>query len=289
MRSLLFVPGDSEAKLEKGLHCGADALIIDLEDSVALASKPLARATAAAFIARHTSKEGRPRLLVRVNALSTGLTDADLDVVTPARPDGYVLPKAEGGMSVQHLGAKIAVREAEADLPEGSITILPIATETARGVFQLGTFAGSSRRLIGLTWGAEDLSAELGAETNRLTDGSYADPYRLARAMTLLGASAAEVDAIDTVYTSFRDGEGLAAECEAARRDGFSGKMAIHPAQIETINRVFSPSPEAVARARAIVAAFAANPGAGVIGLNGEMLDMPHLKRAERVLKRVLP
>jgi citrate lyase subunit beta/citryl-CoA lyase len=287
MRSLLFVPGDSEKKLEKGLASGADALIIDLEDSVALTNKPAARAMAAAFIAAHAGVNGRPRLLVRVNALTTGLTDADLDAVTPAGPDGFVLPKAEGGVSVQHLGAKIAVREAEADLPESSVTILPIATETARGVFQLGTYAGSSRRLSGLTWGAEDLSADLGAETNRLRNGTYADPYRLARALTLMGAAAAEVDPIDTVFTSFRDMDGLAAECEAARRDGFTGKMAIHPAQVEVINRVFTPSPEAIARARAIVAAFAANPGAGVIGLEGEMLDMPHLKRAERVLRRV--
>ncbi len=187
---------------------------------------------------------------------------------------------------MQHLGAKLAVREAEADLPDGSLAIIAIATETARGVFQLGTYAGASRRLIGLTWGGEDLSADLGAEANRLNDGTYADPYRLARALTLVGAAAADVEPIDSVYTNFRDMDGLRAECEAARRDGFTAKMAIHPAQVAVINEAFTPSPEAVERARAIVEAFAANPGAGVIGLNGEMLDKPHLRRAERLLKR---
>jgi citrate lyase subunit beta/citryl-CoA lyase len=285
MRSLLFVPGDSEKKLEKGLSSGADALIIDLEDSVALAGKPAARAMSAAFLRAQAGKGG-PKLFVRINGLSTGLADADLDAVIAAGAEAIVLPKAEGGMSVQHLGAKIAVREAEADLPDGSVGILAIATETARGVFQLGQFAGASRRLLGLTWGGEDLSADIGAEANRLSDGSYADPYRLARALTLMGAAAAEVDAIDSVYTSFRDTDGLRAECEAGRRDGFTAKMAIHPAQVPVINAVFTPSPEAVARARAIVAAFAANPDAGVIGLDGEMLDKPHLKRAERVLRR---
>jgi citrate lyase subunit beta / citryl-CoA lyase len=287
MRSLLFVPGDSEKKLEKGLASGADALIIDLEDSVAPANKPAARTLSADFIRAHAGASTRPRLYVRLNALASGLIDADLDVVTAAGPDGFMLPKAEGGQSIQHASAKIAVREAEADLPEGAIGIIAIATETAAGVFQLGTYGGSSHRLAALTWGAEDLSADLGAETNRLADGSYADPYRLARSLTLMGAAAAGVDAIDTVFTAFRDMDALTAECEAARRDGFTGKMAIHPAQVEIINRVFTPSPEAVARARAIVDAFAAQPGVGVIGLDGEMLDMPHLKRAQRVLGRV--
>ncbi len=286
MRSLLFVPGDSPAKLAKALGSGADALLIDLEDSVAPEGKEAARATTADFLRAHAGAAARPRLFVRVNALQTGMTDADLDAVAPARPDGVMLPKAEGGQSVQHLGAKLAVREAEADLPDGSLAIIAIATETARGVFQLGTYAGASRRLVGLTWGGEDLSADLGAEGNRLIDGTYADPYRLARALTLIGAAAAEVEPIDSVYTNFRDLEALRAECDAARRDGFTAKMAIHPAQVAVINEAFTPSPEAVERARAIVEAFAANPGAGVIGLNGEMLDRPHLRRAERLLRR---
>lgn len=287
MRSLLFVPGDSEKKLEKAFGSGADALIIDLEDSVAPDRKPTARAITAAFIRAHAKLSARPKLIVRVNALNTGLTDADLDAAMAASPDAIMLPKAEGGVSVQHIGAKMAVREAEYDLGDGAIKIIAIGSETARGVFQLGTYAGASHRLIALTWGGEDLSADIGAETNRLTDGSYADPYRLARALALVGAAAAEVDALDSVFTAFRDEAGLHAECEAGRRDGFTGKMAIHPAQVAVINAVFTPAPAAVARARAIVAAFAANPDLGVIGIDGEMIDMPHLKRAERLLQRV--
>lgn len=287
MRSLLFVPGDNEKKLEKALGSGADALIIDLEDSVATDRKPTARQIAAAFIAAQAQRKDGPKLIVRVNALSTRLTDADLDGVMASGPDAIMLPKAEGGVSVQHVGAKMAVREAECNLGDGAIKIIAIATETARGVFQLGTYAGASHRLIGLTWGGEDLSADIGAETNRLSDGSYADPYRLARALTLLGAAAAEIEPIDSVFTAFRDEAGLRAECEAGQRDGFTGKMAIHPAQVAVINEVFTPSDAAVARARAIVAAFAANPDLGVIGIDGEMVDMPHLKRAERLLRRV--
>lgn len=287
MRSLLFVPGDNEKKLEKALGSGADALIIDLEDSVAPERKPVAREIAAAFIRTHVKLAARPKFIVRVNALSSRLTDADLDGVMPACPDAIMLPKAEGGVSVQHIGAKMAVREADYDLGDGAIKIIAIGSETARGVFQLGTYAGSSHRLIALTWGGEDLSANIGAETNRLTDGSYADPYRLARALTLMGAAAAEIDPLDSVFTAFRDEAGLRAECEAGQRDGFVGKMAIHPVQVAVINEVFTPSPASVARARAIVAAFAANPELGVIGIDGEMVDMPHLKRAERLLKRV--
>jgi citrate lyase subunit beta/citryl-CoA lyase len=287
MRSLLFAPADSEKKLEKAFGSGADALILDLEDSVALANKPFARTLARHLITQWRGASPRPRLIVRVNALGTGLTDADLDAVIAAAPDAVMLPKAEGGMSVQHLGAKIAVREAEHDLPDGAVKIVAIGTETARGVFQLGSYGGASHRLIGLTWGGEDLSAELGAETNRLRDGSYADPYRLARALTLMGAAAADIDAIDSVFTSYRDLEGLAAECEAARRDGFVAKMAIHPAQVAVINAAFTPPDTAIARARAIVAAFEAAPDAGVVGLEGEMLDMPHLKRARRLLGRL--
>jgi citrate lyase subunit beta/citryl-CoA lyase len=222
-----------------------------------------------------------------VNGLTTGLTDADLDGIMQAAPDGIVLPKAVGGQDVSHLGAKIAVREAEFGLPDGGTRILAIATETARGVFALGTFAGASHRLMGLTWGAEDLSADLGAETNRRDDGAYADPYRLARSLTLLGAAAAEVEAVDSVFTRFRNLEGLAAECREARRDGFVAKMAIHPAQVPVINEAFTPSSEALARAQAVVDAFAADPGVGVVGLDGEMLDRPHLTRAQRLLTRV--
>ncbi|MBM6596015.1 HpcH/HpaI aldolase/citrate lyase family protein [Microvirga pudoricolor] len=286
MRSLLFVPGDSARKLEKGLSSGADVLLIDLEDSVALSAKEEARRTTLAFLQSAMPQADRPRLFVRVNGLTTGLTDADLDGVMPASPDGLVLPKTVGGPDVSHLGAKIAVREAEYGLKDGGTRILAIATENARGVFALGTFAGASHRLMGITWGAEDLSADLGAETNRREDGAYADPYRLARSLTLLGAAAAEVDAIDSVFTTFRDLDGLARECRDARRDGFVAKMAIHPAQVPVINDAFTPSKEALDRAQAVVDAFKANPGVGVVGIEGEMLDRPHLTRAERLLAR---
>jgi citrate lyase subunit beta / citryl-CoA lyase len=198
-----------------------------------------------------------------------------------------MLPKTVGGPDLSHLGAKLAVREAEFGLEDGVTRIVAIATESARGVFALGTLAGASRRLSGITWGGEDLSADIGAEANRREDGSYADPYRLARALTLLSAAAAEVDAIDSVYTNFRDLDGLNAECREARRDGFVAKMAIHPAQVPVINEAFTPSADAVVWARSVIDAFAVDPAAGVVGVNGEMLDRPHLKRAERVMRRM--
>jgi citrate lyase subunit beta/citryl-CoA lyase len=286
MRSLLFVPGDSARKLEKSLESGADALLIDLEDSVALTAKEEARRITATFLNQARNLTRRPMLFVRVNGLTTGLTDADLDGIMEFAPEGVMLPKTVGGRDVSHLGAKLAVREAEFGLPDGRTRVIAIGSETAAGVFALGTFAGASQRLAGIAWGGEDLSADIGAETNRRADGAYTEPYRLARTLTLLGATAAAVDAIDSVYVNFRDVEGLSAECREARRDGFAAKMAIHPAQVPVINEAFTPSAEALNHARKIVAAFAANPGAGVVGIDGEMVDLPHLKRAERVLAR---
>jgi citrate lyase subunit beta/citryl-CoA lyase len=269
---------------------GADALIIDLEDSIALDGKAAARQSAAAFLKEAmketTANAGRPYMLVRVNGLQTGLTDADLDAIAPAKADAIMLPKAEGGASVVHADAKLAVREAQNALPDGHIKILPIATETAAAMFLAGTFAGASARLIGLTWGAEDLSADLGAQANRDTAGNFLDPYRLARALCLAGAAAAGAPAIDTVYVDFRNNEGLRRECEEACRDGFTGKMAIHPAQVPIINEVFTPSQQAVAHAQAIIDAFAASPGAGVVGIGGVMYDRPHLVRAKQLLAR---
>jgi citrate lyase subunit beta / citryl-CoA lyase len=286
MRSLLFVPADSAKKLDKAMTSGADALIVDLEDSIALDGKARARDSAAAFLKEALKSATRPYLMVRVNGLQTGLTDADLDAVAPAKPDAIMLPKAEGGASVIHADAKLAVREAQNNLPDGAIKILPIATETAAALFVAGTFAGSSTRLLGLTWGAEDLSAELGAQTNRDAQGNFLDPYRLARALCLAGAAAARVPAIDTVYVDFRDSEGLRRECVEACRDGFLGKMAIHPAQVPIINDAFTPSKEIIEHARAVVAEFAKNPGAGVVGIGGVMYDRPHLARAEQLLAR---
>jgi citrate lyase subunit beta/citryl-CoA lyase len=284
MRSLLFVPGDSDKKLGKGLTSGADALIVDLEDSVSLDRKAAARDIALGLL--QGAKRDGLRLLVRVNALDTGLTDDDLDVIVPGRPDAIMLPKAAGGESVTHLHAKLSAREAIAGLPDGEIGIVALATETAASLFTTGTYPGSSPRLAALTWGAEDLSADLGAETNRDENGRFLDPYRLARTLCLAGASAAGVPAIDTVYVDFRNDAGLRRECEEARRDGFTAKMAIHPAQVAAINDVFTPTAEAVAHAQTIVAAFAAQPGAGVVGIGGKMYDRPHLKRAQRLLLR---
>jgi citrate lyase subunit beta/citryl-CoA lyase len=287
MRSLLFVPGDSARKLDKAMQSGADALILDLEDSVAPSAKAAARKVTAEFMAATAGEASRPRLIVRVNALTTGMTDADLDGIMSGAPDAILLPKTVGGADVAHLGAKLAVREAEFGLPDGATRIIALATETAQGVFALGTLAGASRRLSGVTWGGEDLSAVVGAEANRGLDGLYTDPYRIVRALALFAAAAAEVDAIDSVYTNFRDLDGLAAECRDARRDGFIAKMAIHPAQIPVINEAFTPTAETVARARRIVEAFEANPDAGVVGIDGEMVDMPHLKRAQRLMARL--
>jgi len=287
MRSLLFVPADGGKKLDKAMASGADAVIVDLEDSIAPERKSEARTLAAAFLKGAVGLTTRPRILVRVNGLQTELADADLDAVVPAGPDAILLPKAEGGAAVTHADAKIAAREAIAGLTDGHIKIFALATETAQALFLAGTYRGASTRLVGLTWGAEDLSAELGAEANRGAEGRFLDPYRLARVLCLAGAAAAEVQAIDTVYVDFRNEAGLRRECEEARRDGFTAKIAIHPAQVAVINDVFTPKPEAIARAKAIIAAFAAAPGAGTVGIGGVMYDRPHLARAKQMLASV--
>lgn len=285
MRSLLFVPGDSEKKLEKGFGVGADMVIVDLEDSIAAHNKDLARDTAARFIAWHRHQTSSV-IYVRVNDLSTGLTDDDLAALVPAKPDGIMLPKSNSGLDVQHLSAKLRVHEAESGLPDGAIKILPIITETAAGVLAAATYARASARLVGVTWGAEDLSAAIGARATRDANGRYTDVFRLARTMTMLAASAAEVAAIDTVFPDFRDMAGFEAECAEAERDGFTGKMAIHPAQVPVINAAFTPSAQAVKSALAIVEAFKAAGNPGVVGIDGKMYDRPHLKLAERLLAR---
>lgn len=286
MRSLLFVPGDSPRKLARALESGADALIVDLEDSVAPASKAAARDVAAAFLAEARSGPARPRLYVRVNALDTGLTDGDLDAVVPTTPDGVMLPKASRGADVMLLDAKITTAEALAGIDDGRTRILAISTETAASLFEMGSYGGSSARLEGMAWGAEDLSADIGSLASRDRAGVYTDVYRLARALCLAGAAAAGVMAIDSVFTDFRDDDGLRRECEDAVRDGFVAKMAIHPAQVPVINAAFTPSDAAIREAEAIVRALAAAGDVGVASIDGRMIDRPHLRRAERILTR---
>jgi citrate lyase subunit beta/citryl-CoA lyase len=285
MRSLLFVPGDSERKLEKGFAVGADVVIIDLEDSVAPDHKATARQIASRFIAENRTRT-RSAIYIRVNDLSTGQTDDDLAALVPSKPDGIMLPKSNGGGDVQHLAAKLRVREAEAGLADGVIKILPIISETPAGVLAAGTYAKASSRLIGLTWGAEDLSAAVGARAARDEHGRYTDLFRHARLMTSLAAGTAEVAAIDTVFPNFRDMAAFETECTEAERDGFTGKMAIHPDQVPAINAAFTPSAEAVRQSSAIVAAFEAAGNPGVIGIDGKMFDRPHLRLAERLLAR---
>jgi len=286
MRSLLFIPGDSPKKLDKGIGSGADALLLDLEDSVAPQRKLEARAITLAFLKAARSAQPRPRLYVRINALATGLANDDLGAVMAGAPDGILLPKAEGGAAVSDCDGRLKIWEARHNVKEGTTDIIAIATETAAALFLAGSYTGASPRLKGLTWGAEDLSVELGAEANRDRDGHFLAPYQLARSLCLAGAAAAQVQAIDTVYIDFRNDAGLRRECEEARRDGFTGKMAIHPAQVAAINEVFTPTAEAIKRAEAVIAAFADDPGAGTVGIGGVMYDRPHLERARQLLAR---
>jgi citrate lyase subunit beta / citryl-CoA lyase len=286
MRSLLFVPADGGTKLDKAMASGADAIILDLEDSISPERKEQARRAALEFLKSTTPRKERPRVLVRINGLDTGMTDADLDAIVVGRPDAVLFPKAEGGATVTHLDAKLTAHEVIAGLPEGSIKILAQTVESAAGLFSAGTYRNSSARLIGMTWGPEDLSAELGAEANREADGTLTEPYRIARAMCLYGAAAAKVPAIETIHVDFRNPDVLRNDTELARRDGFSGRLAIHPAQVPVINEVFTPSAAQIDKARAIVAAFAAKPGAGTIGIDGKMYDRPHLARAQALLDR---
>jgi citrate lyase subunit beta/citryl-CoA lyase len=266
------------------LDAGADALVIDLEDSVAPDAKIGARKTVRGFLKDAKKTKQRPVLYVRVNSLDTGLLDGDLDEVLPAAPDGVMLPKCTAAADAILLDAKLAAREAIAGLPDNSTRVIALATETPASIFSLGSYRGASKRLIGLCWAGEDLSAALNADANRLPGGDYTDPYRVVRALCLFAAVAAELMPIDSVYTNYRDLDGLRVEAMDARRDGFVAKLAIHPAQVPVINAVFTPTPEAVAHAKAVIAAFAAQPGAGVVGLEGAMLDRPHLVRAERLL-----
>lgn len=282
MRSWLFVPGDSEKKAAKAAKSGADVLIFDLEDSVAPTQKDAAREMVAALIAREEPRDWA--LWVRVNPFDGDLTAADLDAIVRPGLDGILLPKAEGGADVAHLADEIAKRELAARMTPGSVRIATVATETATALFSLSSYAPAHPRLAALTWGAEDLAAAVGATSNRDEAGDFTPPYKLVRNLALFAAAAADTAPIDTLHADFRDLAGLEADCRASRRDGFVGRLAIHPAQVEIINRCYSPSDEEVAWARRVVNAFAENPQVGTLGLDGKMIDRPHLIAARKTL-----
>ena len=285
LRSLLFVPGDSERKFQKARGCGADALILDLEDAVAPSRKEEARLLVARFMADDAPKGGS--FWVRVNPFETGLTLGDLAAVVAPGLAGIVLPKADGPEEVNRLAYYLDAFETRAGVAVGQVKILVVSTETPRAMFNLGGYARSHPRLAALTWGAEDLSAAVGATANKEPDGEWTLPYQTARSMCLFAAAAADIPAIDTLYTDFRDEEGLTSSCRRSRRDGFVGRIAIHPDQVRTINECFSPSDEDVAHARRVVQAFAEQPYAGAIGIDGKMYDIPHLKQARRILAAI--
>lgn len=284
LRSWLFVPGNAPRKLDKAFGTGADVVVLDLEDSVAEAGKPDARRLVAEVLSAPRATSA-PLLFVRINPLTGSHALADLAAVVPGSPDGIVLPKPDGAQDVVRLDHYLAALEASAGLPTGRIRVLPIATETPQALFALGSYRDAGSRLVGLTWGAEDLPAAVGASTNRGEAGGYSDLCRLARTLCLAGASAAGLPPIETVYPEFRDLAGLEAYAGRGRRDGFVGMMAIHPLQVPVINVAFTPTVQEIAHARSVVAAFgAAGPGAGTVALDGRMLDLPHLKQARALL-----
>ncbi len=272
IRSLLFVPADRPERFARAAASGADAIILDLEDSVAPERKAFGRDAVRDWL----SARPEATSFVRINPLDSGLAGADLDGVMAARPDGLVLPKAEGAASVEALCGMIDAAD--------TLPILPIASETPAAIFQLGSYSAVGKQLAGLTWGAEDLPAAIGAISAREPDGRYTAPYEMVRALVLFAAHAAAVPAIETVFPAITDAEGLGAYVARARRDGFTGMMAINPSQVHVINAGFTPSAEELARAQAIVDAFAARPDAGALALDGKMIDRPHLIQARRIL-----
>ena len=281
-RSYLFVPADAERKLAKAAETAADALIIDFEDAVAADRRPAARDLVRNGLPDYGGKD----VWIRINPLDSGEAEADLDAALSAGPTGIVLPKAEGATDIDELASLLDERERSLGLDAGGTRILPIVTERPAALFLLHGYAEASPRLGGLTWGAEDLGVAVGAAETRAADGSWLPPYELARSLCLFAAHAADVAAIDTVFTDFRDSDGLANYVANARRDGFDGMLAIHPAQVETINAGFLPSPEELERAERIVALFAANPEAGALGMDGEMVDRPHWLQAKKILDK---
>ncbi len=286
LRSLLFVPGDSERKQAKALTAGADALILDLEDAVAEAALPAARARVREFLSAQAPGARAQELWVRPNGLASGKLVEDLKAVMPGRPDGVVLPKVSSVEELQEVGLHLSALEPRAGLVEGTVRVIVIATETPRALLNLGEYRPETAgaRLSGLTWGMEDLSAAIGALAKTEEDGSLTPVFELARSLCLIAAAAVGVQAIDGVHADFRDRTGLEREVARARRDGFTAKLAIHPDQVAVINAAFSPTEAEVGHARRVVAAFDAAKGAGVTSLDGKMLDRPHLVLAQRLL-----
>jgi citrate lyase subunit beta/citryl-CoA lyase len=276
LRSLLFVPGDSERKF---------ALILDLEDSVAPSQKGAAREFVSKLVDRRTDRGWS--CFVRVNALDSGLALEDLAAVVRPGLDALMIPKANGASDIERIGHYLDALEVRSGMPQGSIKIAAVATETAKAMFALGSYAPAHPRLAALTWGAEDLAAALGATENREPDGAWTVPYQVARAQCLFAAAAADAAPVDTVFVDYRDAEGLERDCRRSRRDGFVGRMAVHPDQVATINFCYAPSEAEIEHARKIVAAFEANPGAGTLGVDGKMVDIPHLKAARKLLTSV--
>jgi citrate lyase subunit beta/citryl-CoA lyase len=284
-RSYLFVPGDSERKLAKARDTGADALIIDLEDSVVSSELPKARARTREFLADASGLE----CWVRINPLDSHSALSDLRETMPGKPAGIVLPKAVAAADVIRLGKLLDVLEQEQGIEAGSTGILPIVTERPEALFRLQEYAGGTARLAALTWGAEDLATAVGAAANRDASGHWLPPYQLARSLCLFAAAAATVSAIDTVYTDFKDMSGLARSAADARRDGFRGMLAIHPSQVAIINAAFMPDQREIEHARKVVALFDSHPKAGTLSLDGRMVDRPHLLQARRILKFAAP
>lgn len=283
LRSLLFVPGDSEKKLAKSTSTAADALILDLEDSVAPERTALARVMVAEFLQTHPDRS-QQQLWVRINPLQTPEALADLVAVMPARPDGIMLPKPLNGLHAQQLDHYLSALETREGLALGSTRIIPVATEVPGALFDLQSYAGASPRLQGLTWGAEDLATAVGASSNRDASGEFTFTYKLARSLCLLASAHAQIQAIDTLSVDFKDMQALALDVQQACREGFSGKLAIHPDQVEVINQGFTPSAHDISHAQRIVDAFAQAHGAGAVQLDGKMVDKPHLTQALRLL-----
>jgi citrate lyase subunit beta/citryl-CoA lyase len=282
LRSLLFVPGDSDRKFARARESGADALILDLEDAVAPSMKVAAREKVAGWLAERSASDSA--FFVRVNPFDTGLTLADLAAVVTPGLTGILVPKADGAADIVRIGHYLDALEVRAGMEVGGVRVAVVATETPAAMFALGSYAPAHPRLVALTWGAEDLAAAIGATGNKEEGGAWTEPYRQARSLCLYAAANAVVAPIDTLYADFRDTEGLERDCRRARRDGFIGRIAIHPDQVATINRAFSPSDAELADARRIVEAFAAQPDAGTLGIDGKMVDIPHLKAARRTL-----